>query len=95
MEIGLCLDCRELNYALTSKNGVFERANMSSNHVGHNVYIFDKPNKYSAPICSFLCKLQSNQPISHNEIVLFKLALDLEGFWDDVNHWHKTRVAHG
>lgn len=35
MEIGYCLECKELNYATTNKNGVFERANMSNNHEGH------------------------------------------------------------
>lgn len=39
MEIGYCLDCNELNYAMTNGNGNFERANMSNNHEGHRQYI--------------------------------------------------------
>lgn len=77
MEIGYCLDCKELNYAMTNANGVFERANMSNNHQGHKQYIFEEPKKYSPPICNVLTKLQAGAPISDNEIVLFKLAIDL------------------
>lgn len=43
MEIGYCLECRELNYAMTNANGTFERANMSNNHEGHKQYIFEAP----------------------------------------------------
>lgn len=78
MEIGYCKDCNELNYALTNNNGVFERANMSNNHIGHNQIIFGAPNKYCPPMKAVLTKLQAGAPISHNEIVLFKLALQLE-----------------
>jgi len=77
MEIGYCLDCRELNYAITNGNGVFERANMSNNHAGHRQYIFDKPEKYCPPIKNVLIKIQAKLPISNNEIILFKLAIDL------------------
>lgn len=45
MEIGYCLDCNELNYAMTNGNGNFERANMSNNHEGHRQYIFEAPEK--------------------------------------------------
>ena len=77
MEIGYCLDCNELNYAMTNANGVFERANMSNNHQGHKQYIFGKPEEYTPPIKNVLTKLQAGLPISDNEIVLFKLAIDL------------------
>lgn len=77
MEIGYCLDCKELNYAITNGNGVFERANMSNNHFGHRQYVFGKPKNYVAPVCNVLTKLQASAPISHNEIVLFKIAIDL------------------
>ena len=77
MEIGYCFDCNELNYAITNNNGVYERANMSSNHVGHNQHVFGKPSDYCAPICNVLTKLQATLPISHNEMILFKLAIDL------------------
>ena len=77
MEIGYCLDSNELNYAMTNANGVFERANMSNNHQGHRQYIFGEPEKYVPPIKNVLIKLQAGLPISDNEIVLFKLAVDL------------------
>lgn len=77
MEIGYCFDCNELNYAITNNNGVYERANMSNNHVGHNQHVFGRPADYCAPICNVLTKLQATLPISHNEIILFKLAIDL------------------
>lgn len=80
MEIGLCLDCMELNYAITNKNGVFERANMSNNHQGHCQMVFGRPDSYSPPIRNVLTKLQAHAPISNNEAVLFKLALSLEGY---------------
>ncbi len=79
MEIGYCKDCKELNYAITNNNGVFERANMSNNHEGHNQIVFDKPEKYSPPIKNILIKLQTGLPISDNEIVLFKIAMEFEG----------------
>lgn len=77
MEIGYCFDCNELNYAMTNANGNFERANMSFNHVGHRQYVFGKPKEYSPPIRTVLTKLQSGLPISNNEIVLFRLAIQL------------------
>lgn len=75
MEIGYCLECRELNYAMTNANGTFERANMSNNHEGHKQYIFEAPEKYTPPIRNVLTKLQVGLPISNNEIVLFKLVI--------------------
>lgn len=82
-EIGFCKDCRELNYAITNRNGVFDRANMSNNHFGHRQIIFGKPETYSPPIRVVLTKLQAGLPISTNEMILFTLALDLEGFLDE------------
>lgn len=79
MEIGFCLDCKEIHYAIGSNNGVYEKNQISSNHHNcKNVIVFDRPDKYSPPICNVLSKLQAKLPISHNEIVLFKLALQLE-----------------
>ena len=76
---GYCKDCKELHYAIENKNGVFEKANVSSNHhTCENVIIFDAPNKYCPPICNVLTKLSAGAPISDNEIILFKLALDIE-----------------
>ena len=77
MEIGFCIDCRELNYAMANKNGVFERANMSNNHYGHRQYIFQSPNRYISPIRNVLTKLQAGAKISTNEMIIFKLAIDL------------------
>lgn len=76
MEIGYCLECKELNYAITNRNGVFERANMSNNHEGHKQYIFEAPEKYCSPIKNVLTKIQMGARISQNEIVIFKLAIE-------------------
>ena len=77
MEIGYCFECNELNYAMTNRNGVYERTNMSNNHFGHKQHTFMAPKNYCAPICNVLTKLQAHAPIEHNEMVLFKLAIDL------------------
>ena len=50
---------------------------MSNNHIGHEQHVFGKPSDYCAPICNVLTKLQARLPISHNEMILFKLAIDL------------------
>jgi len=62
---------------MPTNNGVFEKENMSNNHFGHRQHTFGRPNDYSPPIRSVLTKLNANLPISHNEIILFKLAIDL------------------
>ena len=77
MQLGYCFDCNELNFAIPSKQGVYESANMSNNHVGHNQHVFTTPNDYSPPIRNVLTKLEAHAPISHNEAILFKLAIDL------------------
>lgn len=77
MEIGYCLECKELNYAMTNNNEIFERANMSNNHAEHKQYIFEAPEKYCSPIRNVLSKTQMFTQINNNEIVLFKLAIDL------------------
>lgn len=79
MEIGFCFDCKEIHYAIANSNGVYEKHNVSSNH--HNckrVMVFNAPERYSPPIRNVLSKLQAKLPIGHNEIVLFKLAMQLE-----------------
>jgi hypothetical protein len=81
-EIGYCFDCNEINYAIPTQNGMFTKDNMSNNHEGHKQMVFESPNKYSAPIRNVLVKLQSQQKISHNEIVIFKLAMDFDGIID-------------
>jgi len=79
LEIGYCFDCQELHYAIANKNGVYERAQMSSNHDGHRVHVFGKPSDYVQPICNVLTKLQAMAQISHNEMILFKLGIALGG----------------
>lgn len=81
LEIGYCVDCNELNYAMTNGNGSFERANMSNNHEGHRQYIFGAPENYSPPIKNVLSKLHMPVKISNNEIILFKMALEIEKPW--------------
>lgn len=79
VEIGYCFDCNEMNYAIADKNGVFEKNNISSNHFNcKKGMVFGTPNKYSPPIRNVLTKLQASAPLSHNEILLFKLAMQLE-----------------
>lgn len=80
LEFAYCMDCREMSYALPTRNGKFEQANVASNHEGHRQLVFDRaPNEYPAPICNVLTKLKAGAPVSHNEIVLFRLAIDLGG----------------
>lgn len=76
-DFGYCYDCNELNYAIIDKNGVYKRSNLSNNHFGHKQHVFGKPDNYCPPIRQVLTKLNANLPISHNEMVLFKLAIDL------------------
>lgn len=86
MEIGYCIDCKELNYASTNRNGVFERANMSNNHIGHRQIVFKEPNHYTPPIRNVLTKIQAGARISNNEIILFKLAIDMGDLEEECNH---------
>ncbi len=74
-----CRDCREMHYAVTDKSGVYSRESVSSNHFGHDVHVFGAPDQCPAPIRNVLTKLQAMAPIGHNELVLFKLAIDLGG----------------
>lgn len=76
-DFGYCFDCRELNYALTDRNGTFRRDNMSNNHLGHRQHAFGKPNEYAPPIRHVLTKLNAGAPIERNEMILFRLAIDL------------------
>lgn len=79
-----CLDCRELHYGVSDKNGVYTRDSASTNHDGHRVHVFTKPDDYgfAAPIRNTLTKLHAGLPITDNEIVMFKLAACLEGLGD-------------
>jgi len=76
-DFGYCFDCNELNYAISDKNGVFEFNNMSNNHLGHDQHCFGRPDNYCSPIRHVLTKLNAGMPISNNEIIIFKLAIDL------------------
>ena len=79
MELGFCYECREITYLPADSNGVFEKQKLAQNHQHcKNKIVFGTPNKYPAPIRLVLTKLQAMAPISDNEIILFKLALDLE-----------------
>lgn len=91
-DFGYCFDCKELNYAISDKNGVFEFNNMSSNHYGHNCHTFGAPNKYSPPIRNILTKLNANAPIHNNEIVIFKLAIGL-GDLDKYNKYAEEETV--
>ena len=76
-DFGYCFDCKEMNYAMTDANGRFERANMSNNHQYCEQHTFGEPNKYVPPIRNVLMKLNAGLPISNNDIVFFKMAIDL------------------
>jgi hypothetical protein len=41
--------------------------------------VFGAPEWYAPPIANVLKKLYAKLPISNNEIILFKLAIDLGG----------------
>jgi hypothetical protein len=79
-DFGYCRDCKEINYALRTKNGVMERGNVANNHHNCKGWIdFDKsPKEYPSPIANVLTKLNAKMDISHNEIVLFKMAIELD-----------------
>lgn len=77
MEFAYCFDCREITYAIKTKSGGFEKAKVANNHLGHNQYVFGAPKNYSPPICNVLTKLNAGAKITDNEMILFKLAIDL------------------
>jgi hypothetical protein len=71
MEIGYCIECDEVFINCEGKD------QCKNNHQGHNVYIFGAPKWYSPPIRNILTKLHAKEPISDNEMIMFKLAIDL------------------
>lgn len=73
-----CFDCKELNYAIPNKNDALRGASAATNHLGHHVHVFNDPLSYPAPIRTVLIKLEKGVDISVNEMLLFKLALELE-----------------
>ena len=81
-DFGYCADCNEICYSLPTKNGVFTQANVAMNHHNCGRYMnFDKPpGEYPPPVAQVLKKLNAGLLVSDNEIVLFKLALQLHDF---------------
>ena len=76
MEIGYCLDCNEITYAVADRNQ-FDMGKLAFNHDKCRSYAFERPELYSPPIRNILCKLQAGLPISNMEISFFKLAIDM------------------
>lgn len=89
MDFAYCTDCKEMSYAITDSNGVFDRNKEASNHFNHRNIIFGTPNDYVAPVRNVLTKLQAGAPISNIEMVFFKTALDLAEDVD-LKQWHKN-----
>lgn len=87
MDFAYCIDCKELNYAITDSNGVFDRNKAASNHWAHRNIVFGAPELYIPPIRVVLTKLHAQMPINAREMMLFKLALDLAKD-DDPKQWH-------
>ena len=77
-DFAYCVDCHELSYAITDKNGVFDRNSASPNHWNHRNIIFHRPPEhYVAPVRNILTKLGVGAPISSAEIMIFKTALEV------------------
>lgn len=76
MEIGYCLDCNEISYAVADRNQ-FDMGKLAFNHDKCRSYVFERPELYSPPIRNILCKLQAGLPITNMEISFFKLAIDM------------------
>jgi hypothetical protein len=77
-QFSYCFDCDELAFATPNKKGVYESVTLAKcNHMGHHQHTFTNPQDYSPPICNALMKLEKGLSISHNEMILFKLAIDL------------------
>lgn len=89
MDFAYCIDCKELSYAITDSNGVFDRNKSASNHWEHRNIIFGTPDSYVAPVRNVLTKLQAHLPISNIEMVFFKTAIDLAED-DDLAQWHEN-----
>lgn len=71
-----CLDCNMLDYPQEDK---------STMHGDHKVHRFGRAHDYVPPICLVLMKLDSDVAITHNELVMFKLAIALHG--DNPKDW--------
>lgn len=90
-EFGFCLDCREMQYVVPDNRGIYSGNNAGKmNHPGHRVYVFEEPNKYSPPVRNLLTKLNAGMEISHNEMVLFRLAIDLGDLEPFIGEYERT-----
>lgn len=82
MEFVYCRDCNELAYAPKNQKGTFEDRNASFNHYGHRIVRLDRDLKdYPPPVRIVLLKLNQGMEVTSNEIVLFKLALEIDPFF--------------
>lgn len=93
MDFAYCTECKELSYAITDSNGVFDRNKAASNHWNHKNIIFGQPDRYIGPVKNVLTKLQAGMPIRNIEMQFFKLALELAED-NDLNTWHKNLLRH-
>lgn len=90
MDFAYCIDCKELSYAITDSNGVFDRNKAASNHWSHRNIIFNRPPiEYVSPVCNILVKLGAQLPINSIEMQIFKLAIELAED-DDIKAWHNN-----
>lgn len=80
-----CLNCKQVDYGIPDKNGVYTRDSGASNHWDHTVHVFEHAKQYVQPIALVLMKLHARQTITHNDLVLFRLAIALHG--DDPKDW--------
>lgn len=71
-----CFECEFIDYPQEDK---------SSPHNGHKIYKFENALQYIAPIKLVLMKLDTETEITHNELVLFRLAIALHG--ENPNDW--------
>lgn len=71
-----CFQCKMIDYPQEDK---------STSHGDHQIYRFENANLYIAPIKLVLMKLDTDTEITHNELVLFKLAISLHG--NDPKDW--------
>ncbi|QHO91043.1 hypothetical protein CWT12_06525 [Actinomyces sp. 432] len=84
-----CHDCRELNYGVPDRNGVYTRDSAASNHWDHHVTVLNEPERHAAPIRLALVKLQAGAEITDTEAALAALAIQAGG----LNHPPTTTTA--
>ena len=70
----LCIDCWEMHYGISDKNGVYSRDSGSSNHFTHAVHVFGAPDDYPPPIRVVLASLAAGLPLSNARLEMFSLA---------------------